>query len=285
MTYAPARLLAVRAYLKPLVGLSDNELGIVGDSAHVGGYHHGWEQRRTVNGETADYSWLESVRDSSHKTGASRAFDLGWFDRVINGVRRNLIDFNLWLAGQCEKHRDDPGHWSADIREVIYTPDGKTVKRWDRLRKRTSGDSSHLRHTHISWFADAETRDKLALFREFFEGNPDIPTAPGEDDMFTQYHEATLNGISERTAQTLNELRAAAAAGETRDAAMLTAIKALASGGSVEAAPIIEAIAVEGERTRKLVAERHQAELEALQRQTDAQIAGLRAELERLQAA
>jgi hypothetical protein len=152
MTYAPARLFEVRHYLQPITGLPDAQLGIVGDISHVGGYHHGWDQRAG----SSDYSWVESGRDSSHKTNAARALDVGMFDR--------MREMSVWLAAECAKGAPD----TLDIREVIYSPDGVTVERWDRLGRRTSGDDSHRTHTHISWFADAEDRDKTAVFKRFF---------------------------------------------------------------------------------------------------------------------
>lgn len=156
MSYAPQRLLELRALLKPLTGLGDNELGIVGDPNHNGGYHNGWDRRRIVDGRLADYSWTESPRDSGHRTDAAAAFDLGYFDR--------LREFSVWAVKQCEANAPD----TLDLREIIYSTDGLVVKRWDRLGKRTGGDSSHLKHTHFSWFRDAEDRDKTALFRRFF---------------------------------------------------------------------------------------------------------------------
>lgn len=166
MTYAPQALLDLRSYLKPLTGLSDVELGIVGDANHNGGYHHGWDQRSG----SGDYSWSESSRDSSHKTNAARAIDIGAFDR--------LREMSVWLVEQCAAGASD----TQDIREIIYSPDGKIVKRWDRLGVRSSGDSSHLTHTHISFFADAEARDKIAVFRRFFEGG-----SSGGINMFCAY--------------------------------------------------------------------------------------------------
>lgn len=152
MTYAPARLLEARAFLKPHTGLDNITLGIVGDEQHLGGYHHGWDQRRL----TGDYSWSESTRDSSHRTNAARALDIGVFPR--------LRELSVWLVEQCRANAPD----TRDIRELIYSPDGKTVRRWDRLGRRSTGDSSHLTHTHVSWFADAEHRDKTAVFKRFF---------------------------------------------------------------------------------------------------------------------
>lgn len=155
MTYAPQPLLDLRAYLRPLTGLSDAEMGIVPDKNHNGGYHCGWSQRSSDN----DYSWSESSRDWSHKTEAASAFDLGMFSQ--------LRDVSVWIVEQCQAGASD----TLDIREIIYSPDGKVVLRWDRLGIRTTGDPSHLTHTHFSWFRDAENRDKTAVFQRFFEGD------------------------------------------------------------------------------------------------------------------
>lgn len=169
MSYAPKAILDVRAYLKPITGLTDNELGIVGDPAHDGGYHCGWDRRKIVNGQLSDYSWTESTRDSSHKTDAASALDVGLFSR--------LYEMSVWIVAECEAGAPD----TADIREIIYSPDGVVVKRWDRLKKRTSGDSSHRKHTHFSWFRDAEARAKTSIFERFF--------GSAGDDMFCSFGE------------------------------------------------------------------------------------------------
>lgn len=197
MTYAPQALLDVRAYLKPLTGLSSAELGIVCDENHNGGYHCGWDERRTVNGSTSDYSWQESTRDSSHKTDAASALDVGMFP--------DLRHMSVWIVEQCKAGTTD----TSDIREVIYSPDGKVVQRWDRLGIRTSGDSSHLTHTHISWFRDAENTPKTGLFQRFFEGDAMANYGPlGEppnvadynrdypDTMLADIHAALVQGTT-----------------------------------------------------------------------------------------
>lgn len=157
MSYAPGPLLELQGYMQAKTGLPDYELGIVGDNDHDGGYHCGWD-RRNLNsaGSLADYSWQESPRDWNHKTNAARAFDCGSFDR--------LREMSIWIVEQCRAGAPD----TADIREVIYSPDGKVVLRWDRLGIRSTGDPSHLTHTHFSFFADAEGNDKSAVFQRFF---------------------------------------------------------------------------------------------------------------------
>lgn len=84
-------------------------------------------------------------------------------------------------------------------------------------------------------------------------------------------------------------MKAADAADATRDAGVLAAVAALANAGGVDAAPIVAAIKSEAAATRALVEEQHQAEMDelrqamaALKRDSDAEVAGLRAELAEL---
>jgi hypothetical protein len=167
MTRAPANLLAVRTLLLTHLDnapgpddLDPGEVGIVGDSAHRGGYHCGSD--RTV---TNDYSVFESPRDRAGLTLDAAALDVGQFNVRSGGRTHNLPSFSLWCVAQCAANAAD----TRDIREIIYSPDGSTVKRWDRLGKRTSGDSSHRWHTHFSFFRDAikAGRDQRPLFRRY----------------------------------------------------------------------------------------------------------------------
>ncbi|QLQ38001.1 hypothetical protein [Micromonospora robiginosa] len=156
--------------------LDPAEVGIVGDSAHRGGYHCG--EDRVVSG---DYSVVESARD---RTGLDRwacALDVGQFEVTTSTGTYDLPHYSRWLVAQCEAGTDD----TRDIREVIYSPDGKTVRRWDRLGRRSSGDITHLFHTHKSYFRDAirAGRDQTAVIRRYLttigliEGDDDMPTA------------------------------------------------------------------------------------------------------------
>jgi hypothetical protein len=164
MTYAPATIKAAQVYLQRQTGLPWVSLGIVGDENHRGGYHQG-----EPNVPASDYSRDESHRDENGLSGAASALDIGAFAKG----GKTLQGLSLWIVGQCKAGAPD----TRDIREVIYSPDGKTVKRWDRLGIRSSGDSSHLKHTHISYHRDAEGRDKVSLFKRFFEGSgpSDLP--------------------------------------------------------------------------------------------------------------
>ncbi|MGC4856710.1 hypothetical protein ACLQ24_25905 [Micromonospora sp. DT4] len=167
MTRAPDNLLALRSLLLTHLDnapgpddLDPAEVGIVGDPAHRGGYHCG-SDRVVPN----DYSVVESPRDRAGLTLDASALDVGQFEVRSGGRMHTLVSFSLWFVDQCAANAAD----TRDIREIIYSPDGVTVKRWDRLGKRTSGDSSHRWHTHFSFFRDAikAGRDQRPLFRRY----------------------------------------------------------------------------------------------------------------------
>ena len=161
MTYAPEQLQKLQRYLHEKTGVDWVGLGIVGDKNHNGGYHCG-DDRVT----DSDYSVDESPRDRRGLTNAASAIDIGYF----SGLRK----LSLWLVAQCEARA--PG--TEDIREIIYSPDGKTVKRWDALDIRDGGDGSHRSHTHVSYFRDSEKRDKTALFRRYWNDGHDTEPLP-----------------------------------------------------------------------------------------------------------
>lgn len=167
MTRAPANLLAVRSLLLTHLDnapgpddLDPAEVGIVGDPAHRGGYHCG--SNRTV---TNDYSVFESPRDRAGLTLDAAALDVGQFRVTTPKGTFDLPHYSKWLVAQCAANTAD----TRDIREVIYSPDGTTVKRWDRLGRRSTGDSSHRWHTHQSYFRDAikAGRDQTAVVRRY----------------------------------------------------------------------------------------------------------------------
>ncbi|KAB1907892.1 hypothetical protein [Micromonospora sp. AMSO31t] len=186
MTSAPANLLAVRNLLLAHLNVDKNtvrsqdlepaEVGIVGDPNHRGGYHCGSD--RVV---ARDYSVVESPRDSSGLTLHASALDVGMFSVTSGGGTHNLRTFSTWLVSQCVAGAAD----ARDIREVIYSPDGTTVKRWDRLGKRTTGDNSHLFHTHVSFFRDSTKagRDQTPLFRRYLTAIGLIAPPKPEPDM------------------------------------------------------------------------------------------------------
>lgn len=179
MTRAPTALLAPRQLLLEHLGphgLVPVAVGIVGDPAHRGGYHCGAD--RVVSG---DYSVVESPRDRSGLSDDAAALDIGQFRVARGGQVYDLRHFSRWLVGECAKDAAD----TRDIREVIYSPDGKSVKRWDRLGRRSSGDRSHLTHTHISYHRDAikAGRDQSPLFRRYLASIGLLDT-PGGIKMF-----------------------------------------------------------------------------------------------------
>lgn len=186
MTSAPANLLAVRNLLLTYLNVDKDtvrsqdlepaEVGIVGDPNHKGGYHCG-SDRVVPN----DYSVVESTRDSSGLTLHASALDVGLFSVSSGGATHNLRTFSTWCVSQCAAGAGD----ARDIREIIYSPDGTTVRRWDRLGKRTSGDSSHLFHTHFSFFRDSTKagRDQTPLFRRYLTAIGLIAPPKPETDM------------------------------------------------------------------------------------------------------
>lgn len=140
--------------------LEPEEAGIVGDPAHHGGYHCGSD--RVLD---RDYSVDESSRDRNGLTLDAAALDVGEFTVTVKGRTHNLRTFSSWCVGQCMADMPD----TRDIREIIYSPDGVVVKRWDRLKRRATGDVSHTWHTHFSFHRDAikADRDLTPLFRRY----------------------------------------------------------------------------------------------------------------------
>lgn len=166
MTYAPDTLQELAAYWTAHGGES---LGIVGNARHRVGYHLGRD--RIFDGPTGpgigarDYS-VELERDRAGLTNGAAAIDFGELDGSLDGLRQ----FSRWLVARCLV---DP-ETRADIREVIYTPDGATVQRYSSVDNAIhtgpgNGDDSHLRHTHVSYYRDSEARDKIAAIRPYFE--------------------------------------------------------------------------------------------------------------------
>ncbi len=160
MTYNPATLRALGALWTSNGGIN---LGVVGDTAHAAkgySYHLGADQLAATAYSSA------TARDKAGLTNAASAIDLGRLD----GSLANLRAFSRWLVGRGQ--RNESG--TSDIREVIYTPDGKVVLRWDRERgyaaapRAGEADDSHLTHTHISFYRDSEARDKRPVFAPYF---------------------------------------------------------------------------------------------------------------------
>lgn len=168
MTHTPDDLLAVRRYLQEATGLAPVALGVQHYQPDGGGYHEGRDLLAAAGRASSDYSVRESGRDRAGLTDAASAIDIdqGWRQGISEFRRVTLALVAACRAGDPRTH---------DIREIIYSPDGKTVHRYDALGVRTSGDPSHLTHTHISFFRDSEGRraradNVLGLLAELIEG-------------------------------------------------------------------------------------------------------------------
>ncbi|MGI5144783.1 hypothetical protein ACQEVC_45450 [Plantactinospora sp. CA-294935] len=159
------------------------EAGIVGDSRHGSGYHIS-----RADNDSGDYSVDESPRDRRGRSDYASAMDIGYFKVTTDRGTFDLYDYNRWLVGLCRSGDSD----TADLREVIYSLDGTTVRRWDRLGKRSTGDSSHRTHTHLSEFRDADGRRMVALARRWLQLIGLIDT---EDDDMTDDDRKKLNAI------------------------------------------------------------------------------------------
>ncbi len=161
MTYAPESLKRLAAYWKAQGG---TDLGIVGDTAHAKkgvSYHLGKDQLAATA-----YS-ARTARDRAGLTDAASAIDLGRLDGSLDRLR----DFSAWLVAQARANK--PG--TADMREIIWwDPSRGAVMRWDRERGYASpprpgeADLSHKTHTHLSYYRDSRTRDKVGAFAPYF---------------------------------------------------------------------------------------------------------------------
>ena len=177
-TKAPQSIRELERFWKQQHGRS---LGIVGDVKHKASgtsYHLG----RTDLKPDAYSRKLQ--RDSKGLTERASALDLGRLNKKIAKLRK----FSNWLVDQAEAGS------TPDIREIIWSPDGKEVHRWDHhaharivsLRRvknpgqkakivvvtPQNGDESHFWHTHVSFYRDSRLRPKVDYFRPFFETPP-----------------------------------------------------------------------------------------------------------------
>lgn len=169
-TVPPELAKARRIFLDKIPNMDPLSMGIKGDGDHTktgSSYHLGEDELRPDS-----YSIVESSRDRNGLDNDASAMDIGEFSiKGADGKTHTLRTFSVWLVGECERGAAD----TRDIREVIYSPDGKVVKRWDQLKIRSTGPSSHLIHTHVSKFRDASGATFVALFTRYF--------AEIEDDM------------------------------------------------------------------------------------------------------
>jgi hypothetical protein len=240
MTFAPASCLAVRHEFQKHMPLADNALGIVGDDNHVqngSSYHLGKSANRPDS-----YTIVESSRDRNGLSEAASANDIGYFSITIAGKVHTLRTFSVWLVGQCAANAAD----CRDIREVIYSPDGKIVKRWDDLGIRSTGDDTHLSHSHISWYRDSETHDRAAVIRRFFTevAGVDMPITAADVAAIFNTDTVIPNRPWAGDASTNPSVTAATAIVRTLDEAHAAgaAVKALANTVSLNQAALLKAI-------------------------------------------
>lgn len=154
------------------------EAGIIGDTQHAEGgdsYHLGKDKIRDRAGRDR-YSVDESARDRNGLDEYASAMDIGYFKVNTRRGTYDLYDFNIWLIELCRSGDPD----TRDLREVIFSLDGKTVRRWDRLGRRSTGDSSHLTHTHLSEHRDADGHRMVRLATRWLQH---IGLIDEEDDM------------------------------------------------------------------------------------------------------
>ena len=189
MTIASPQLLEARAYLKGQdADLSNDEVGISGGPSHVAtgtSYHLGKDQLKMGRNP---YS-ARTARDKAGLANPATANLASALD--VDDDLDELRDMSVWIVEQCRRPNPHPD--TLDIREIIYSPDGVTVFTWDREEGQTSapqrrGDSSHRTHTHFDWYRDAGLRDKVGIFRRYFErdnptgGSDMVPISFGEGE-------------------------------------------------------------------------------------------------------
>lgn len=177
VTYAPQSLLAWRrVFTSRFPNIDPIHFGIVGGPSHIAtgtSYHLGRDQLKL----TRDPYSARTARDKAGLSDAASAAD------VTDMIGPNLLrELSQWVIAQARAGAAD----AADLREVIFSPDGNAVLRWDRERGRTSfplqgGDPSHRQHSHFSWYRDSEFRNRAALFERFFN---ERQLKKGGNDMF-----------------------------------------------------------------------------------------------------
>ena len=234
MTYAPPALIELGRYWVRHGGVN---LGVVGDAAHQRkgtSYHLG----RSVLADDA-YS-RKTARDRAGLTDAASAIDLG----KLNGNLGQLRTFSKWFVQRCRTNA--PG--TQDVREFIYSPDGRTVLRWDRERGVNSAprtgeaNNSHLAHSHISFYRDSEKRSKVGLFRPYFEPAKPVtqPATPAKEEPVSTGNRLT-DAIVTRAGYLANEIKAGDEAGVAEQATKIIGFAARAIGSP---APVVAGTAL-----------------------------------------
>lgn len=186
MTTAPSDLKTVQRYMQAATGLPWDSLGITHQTPQGGGYHEGLDllarANRAPGQRWTDYSWAESTRDRAGLDDDASAFDQGDFTVTYLGAHKDLDGWTRHLVQACKAGEA----WTRDVREVIYRDPSNHLRilRWDRLGRRTDGDSSHETHTHVSFFRDhgdlAADDNFLGGIKRYME--PGMTPSVEEDD-------------------------------------------------------------------------------------------------------
>lgn len=165
MTDTPWTFLEVRRRFQRETGLPAVSLGIQHYQPQGGGYHEGNDLLAAAGRLHTDYSKRETALDRPGSNYAS-GIDIGRFRVVRHGRVVDNAFMVRWLLAELASGAVD----TIWIREIIYSLDGRTVKRWDRLGIRSTGDSSHLTHEHVSGFRDYTLSALIpALFNRFWD--------------------------------------------------------------------------------------------------------------------
>jgi hypothetical protein len=209
MAFTPQTLRELRAALVAWTGCPTENFSIArGCSPSRGfrGYHLGKDQIFGSQGSCTGEKWndysVKTARDKAGLSDARNAIDIQFNRNTLDrGAAKLLREFSTWLVAQCQANA--PG--TADVREVIYSPDGTTVLRYDRERgvksvpKAGEADKSHTWHTHVSFYRDSEARAKTPTFAGYFV------TAPAPEPLQPEVQPVTIDEVKQLQ-QVLNTL-------------------------------------------------------------------------------
>lgn len=172
MTYTPDTMRNLKNWLEDK-GVKVSIARDCDPSRHFYGYHLGKDQIFSTDlcvapdGSNRAMGWndysVKTARDKAGLTNGRSGMDVEF------QYAAKLRDFSTWLVKKCmaERGRGPRQYRSNNIREIIYSPDGKEVWRYDHesgTNTKGGGDNSHLWHTHISWYRDSEFLGKIRVF-------------------------------------------------------------------------------------------------------------------------
>lgn len=141
--FAPAAIQSIFTRLQQIDSQPIQLGGILGDSAHVYGYH----RARAVLPDT-DYS-VTLPRDRGGRDWAASALDI----TPLHAVHVRTLTERLAAAVARGDERLRP------VREFFGTLDGSAVYGWDlHSQAASASDSSHLWHVHLSIHRDVACR-------------------------------------------------------------------------------------------------------------------------------